>query len=155
MFVFSVKTTKKQLITSAVCVAAMIVLAIAAAATSTPIRSTSGTPMGSTFTTDTDRVGYLNSLGYETVSEPTKVQEIRLPDEADSVLQEYNTLLQQVGMDLEPYYGKRVKCYSYQVLNHADGDAVAHLYVYRDKLVAGHIETAKGQQLLAAQSKPE
>ncbi len=155
MFVFSVKTTKKQLITSAVCVAAMIVLAIAAAATSTPIQSTSGKPTEAQVKTDAERVGYLSRLGYETVSEPTKVQEIRLPDEADSVLREYNALLQQVGMDLEPYYGKRVKCYSYQVLNHADGDAVAHLYVYRDKLVAGHIETAKGQQLLTAQTKPE
>ncbi len=105
--------------------------------------------------TDEQRVGYLSQLGYETVSEPIKVLEIRLPDEADSVLKEYNALLQQAGMDLEPYYGKRIKCYSYRILNHVDGDATAHLYVYRDKIVAGHLETAKGQQLLAAQTKSQ
>ncbi len=105
--------------------------------------------------TNEQRIGCLNQLGYETVSEPIKVQEIRLPDEADTVLEQYNALLEQAGMDLTSYYGKRVKCYSYRVLNHPDGDATAHLYVYRDKIVAGHMETVNGPQLLKAQTKPE
>jgi len=156
VFVFSVKTTKKQLLISALCVVTMVALTIAVSVSASPIQSTVGIPMSEVSAeTNEQRIGCLNQLGYEIVSEPIKVQEIRLPDEADSVLEQYNVLLKQAGMDLTPYYGKRIKCYSYRVLNHADGEATAHLYVYRNKIVAGHIETADGHQLLAAQTKPE
>ena len=39
-------------------------------------------------------------------------------------------------MDLEPYHGKRVKCWTYQVLNYPADDGVsAHLYVYKDEVI--------------------
>jgi len=45
-------------------------------------------------------------------------------------------LQETVGRSLKDYCGKRVRLYSYQTV---DG-GVAHLYVYRDRLVAGDVE---------------
>ena len=66
------------------------------------------------------------------------VQEIRLPDEADETLLKYETVQQKASMSLEPYYGKRVRMYTYPILNATEA-AKAHVYVYRDNIVAGDI----------------
>ena len=43
-------------------------------------------------------------------------------------------------MDLQPYHGKRLKCWTYAVTNHPSGDNVlAHLYMYKDSIVGGDI----------------
>lgn len=45
-------------------------------------------------------------------------------------------------MDLEPYHGKRVKCWTYTVLNYpGENGVLAHLYIYKDKIVGGDISS--------------
>ena len=47
-------------------------------------------------------------------------------------------------MDLEPYHGKRVKCWSYRIDNYpGEDDVLAHLYVYNDKIIGGDICSTK------------
>ena len=67
-----------------------------------------------------------------------------IPDEFDEVFQNYNTIQAEAGMDLEPYHGKRVKCWSYRVDNYPGEESVlAHLYVYNDKIIGGDICSTK------------
>ena len=43
-------------------------------------------------------------------------------------------------MDLEPYRGRRMKCWTYEITNYPDDSSVlAHLYVYNDKIVGGDV----------------
>ena len=84
----------------------------------------------------------------EVENEPLEVREIRIPDQADESLVRYNELLKTAGWDLEPLLGKRVKLYTYRLLNDADSGAKVCLYVYKQTVVGGHISTAEGEKPL-------
>lgn len=139
MFVWSVKTSKKQLLSILLCVILLIAILVvvivwpsdaASAQTFSPAAAAS----------DGERVAYLKSLGYEVAPEAVEVREILVPDEFDDVFTKYNEVQKGAGMDLQPYHGKRLKCWTYEVKNHPSGDGVlAHLYVYKDKIVGGDI----------------
>jgi hypothetical protein len=141
MFVLSVKTSKRQVISIALCVvmlaAVLVTVAVwpsggAAAETYSPVSAG----------TDEQRLSFLKGLGYEVEQPYTEVKEILIPDEFDAVFQKYNEVQQSAGMDLEPYHGKRVKCWTYKVLNYPDDAQVdAHLYVYKDEIVGGDISS--------------
>ena len=94
------------------------------------------TVSGARVTSSEQRVAYLRSLGHEIVEDSEEVREVRIPDEPDEVLLQYDALQESAGRSLMAYSGKRVRLYSYEV---TDG-GVAHLYVYRDRIVAGDIE---------------
>ncbi len=132
MFVFSVKTSYKQILSALGCVAVVAVAVVMAAVLPEQATVVSATRV----TSGEERVAYLRSLGLEIAEDSEEVREVRIPDEPDEVLLQYNTLQEQAGRSLEAYYGKRVRLYSYEVEN----GGVAHLYVYRNRIVAGDIE---------------
>ena len=91
---------------------------------------------------DTERIGFLRDLGYEVTPQSVEVREVLIPDEFDEVFTQYNDLQKTAGMDLEPYHGKRVKCWTYTVLNYPGEEGVlAHLYIYKDKIVGGDVSS--------------
>ncbi len=136
MFVLSVKAGRRQLLSVAVflLVAVFAVVAVVAAPAMEQIPASATVKKAET---TEQRVAFLKSLGYE-VGSTEDVQEIRLPDEADETLLQYETVQQKAAMSLQPYYGKRVRLYTYPILNAAEA-ATAHVYVYRDRIVAGDI----------------
>lgn len=134
MFVFSCKTSKKQLIWAVVCV--ILLIAILLTLAFWPKKATDTAAQLSASTAE-EGAAYLRSLGYEVSG--GDVREIQLPEEPDQTLSAYNELLKQAGMDITPLLGKRVKYRTYTVSNHPDGAATAHLYIYKDKIVAGDI----------------
>lgn len=142
MFVFSVKATRKRVIMvlSGVAVAvAMIVLAL----TLPPSQTTGATPMDCKVVSVEERTALLAELGYAVTGET--VREVRVPEESDAVLDEYEALQATSGMSLKKYSGKRVKLYTYT----AEGEpsATVHLYVYRDRVVAGDVTATDGTQM--------
>lgn len=134
MFVFSCKTTKKQLFWAVVCI--FLLIGILLTLVFWP-EDTTDTAAPLTAATAEEGAAYLRSLGYEVSG--GDVREIQLPDALDETLSGYNALLQQAGLDITPYLGKRVKYRTYTVENHASGAATAHLYMYKDKIIAGDI----------------
>ena len=134
MFVFSVKTSYRQILSVLGCAAVVTVAAVTAAALPKEAAAVSATRV----TSGEERVSYLRTLGVEVAENSEEVREVRIPDEPDEVLLQYNALQETVGRSLEDYSGKRVRLYSYQT---ADGGE-AHLYVYRDRIVAGDVEVA-------------
>ncbi len=83
-------------------------------------------------TTADDGIAYLLSCGY-TATGGDK-EEIQIPDTVDSTLAMY---AKTAGIDLTPLLGKRIERRTYTVTDHPDGAAVAHLYIYRNNIIAG------------------
>lgn len=138
MFVCAVKASKRQIVAVVICVVLLAVMLILA------FRPSAASPTAAVIrAADNDqRVAYLLSLGFE-VDPEGEVREVLIPDVFDDPFTAYNALQQQAGMDLTPYHGKRLKCFTYTVKNYPDPAPVqAHLYVYKDRIVAGDISSA-------------
>ena len=61
--------------------------------------------------------------------------------EVDAALSAKVTEMQAAAdMDLTPYAGKRLKCWSYRILNSGNAEeTIAHLYVWQNTIVGGDI----------------
>lgn len=136
MFVFACKTTKKQLAWAAVC--GCLTIAIVLTVSLSPVQTTAA-PHTDPYTVATaeDGAAFLRQRGYEVSG--GDVREIRLPDELDDTLSAYAALLEEKGIDITQYLGKRVKYRTYTVENHESGNATAHLYIYKDTVIAGDV----------------
>ncbi len=132
MFVFSVKTGYRQILSVLGCVAVVAMAAVTAAVLPKQSVAVSATRV----TSSEERIAYLRALGVEITENSEEIREVRIPDEPDEARLRYDALQETVGRSLTAYGGKRVRLYSYQT---ADGGE-AHLYVYRDRIVAGDVE---------------
>ncbi|MBQ8395844.1 MAG: DUF4830 domain-containing protein [Oscillospiraceae bacterium] len=90
------------------------------------------------------QIAFLESLGWETSGEPVDIREVIIPEEWNSVFEEYNDLQKQQGFDLDKYRGKQATIYTYQILNY-DGaeNVVANLMVFDGRLIAGDVCSAE------------
>ena len=139
VFVFSVKTSKRQILSLLLCVvmliASLVVVIVwpakdASAEVFQPVAAAD----------DAQRIAFLRSLGYETAADSAQVREVLIPDEFDDVFTRYNDVQKAADMDLEPYRGRRMKCWTYEITNYPGEEHVlAHLYIYKDKIVGGDI----------------
>ena len=92
-------------------------------------------------TDNTQRVTYLQSLGWEVEPEPVETLQFLLPDTLAEPYLSYNQLQTAQGFDLTPCLGKQVSRYTYTVTNYpgrAEG-VQANLYICEDRPVAGDI----------------
>ena len=92
-------------------------------------------------TDNTQRVTYLQSLGWEVEPEPVETLQFLLPDTLAEPYLSYNQLQTAQGFDLTPCLGKQVSRYNYTVTNYpgrAEG-VQANLYICEDRPVAGDI----------------
>lgn len=94
-----------------------------------------------------ERARFFRQFSVEIDPESKTVKEVVLPQPLDEVYETYNELQLAQGFDLMPYGGKRVKCYSYAVLNAQpkDGDdspVRATILVYKGKVIGGDIASA-------------
>lgn len=72
-----------------------------------------------TFECNSERVAFLNSLGYIVEPDPEK-ENIIIPAEFNAAYSEYNELQRSQGFDLEPYKGKEAVKLTYRILNFPD-----------------------------------
>ena len=90
--------------------------------------------------TNDDRLAYLGGLGWQVSPQPIATEELLIPEEFDDSYAGYLKLQQDQGFDLSRYCGKRVKRYTYQVLNHPNGGEVtAHLLLCKNTVVGGEL----------------
>ena len=140
MFVYSFRASKRQIISIILCVVMLIAILVVAIAWPLGIyrrKRTSRLAGG-----NQERVAFLTGLGYEIDSQSPTVKEVLIPDEFDEVFSRYNQIQQQAGMDLKPYCGKRVKLWTYRVLNiPSQSEVRANLMVYKNKIIGGDISS--------------
>ncbi|NBI10688.1 DUF4830 domain-containing protein [Colidextribacter sp. OB.20] len=91
--------------------------------------------------TNQDRIDYLSAYGWQVSEEPIATQELFIPEELDDSYDEYVALQSQQGFNLEKYTGKRVKRYTYEVLNYPTGETgvQANLLLYKNTVIGGEI----------------
>lgn len=87
------------------------------------------------------RVAYLAAWGWEVHPSAVETLDLVLPETLDEAYASYNSLQAENGLDLSPYCGKRVKRYTYTVLNYPNGPETvqANLYLCGDTVIAGDV----------------
>ena len=103
--------------------------------------SASGVPNPKGVRSNQDRIDYLSSYGWQVAEEPLATQELIIPEEMDASYDEYLALQTEQGFDLAKYAGKRVKRYTYEVLNYPTGEAgvQANLLICKSTVVGGEV----------------
>ena len=103
--------------------------------------SASAIPSAKGIKTNQDRISYLSAYGWQVSEEPISTQELLIPEEMDDSYQDYLALQSQQGFDLEKYAGKRVKRYTYEVLNYPTGETgvQANLLIRKNTVGGGEV----------------
>ena len=91
--------------------------------------------------TNQDRIDYLSAYGWQVSEEPITTQELLIPKEMDGSYAEYLALQNSQGFDLQKYAGKRVKRYTYEVLNYPTGETgvQVNLLICKNTVVGGEV----------------
>ncbi len=149
MFVFSVnpkKTVRYFLPVGVIAVAAAFFLFfnIERGAAS----AASGNALSYRAGTKEERLGFISQFGWEVSEEPAEVREIVIPDVFDEVYENYNELQKKQELDLSLYCGKRVKRWTYTVINYpgypeGDDSVRINLLVFDGRVVGGDVSSVE------------
>ena len=146
MFVYSLKgSTLKFLAVIVVCAGILAVLVnVIPTAQEVSAKQTEVKLNYAGIKTDEDRIAFLAQFGWKALPEAVEVAEVAIPAEFDAVLEKYNTVQKQQGLNLEKYRKKTLKRYTYKLSEYSgyEGVTYANLLVYKDRVVAGDICTA-------------
>lgn len=139
MFIWTAKVNKRKIVLAL----AAVICAAAAAATLANSRgaeaSAAVSPKG--VKTEEDRVAYLQEWGWQVGAQAVLVEELELPKEFGPEYSQYLELQTGQGFDLGKYAGKRVRRYTYDVLNYPTGETgvVAHLLICKNTVIGGEV----------------
>ena len=99
--------------------------------------------------TNDDRLAYLSGLGWEVSLQPIATEELLIPGQFDDSYAGYLKLQEDQGFDLARYCGKRVKRYTYQLINYPAQDEPMQiaLLIYKNRVIGGQIQSASGSVL--------
>ena len=84
------------------------------------------------------------AYGWEVAEEPLEIREVVIPSSFDETYKKYNTIQKQQGFDLEPYAGKTIESYTYELKSYPNGEenVIAQLFIYNGRAIAGDIHSA-------------
>ena len=136
MFIVTAKFSRRKAVLSAVCLFLLIALSAALLA-----HSGRTDPDAIPGESNSARIEYLRSFGWDVESDPIETLSISLPDELVEPYLSYNALQLSQGFDLTALCGKTLERYTYAVTNypgHTEG-CQADLYICNGVIVAGDI----------------
>lgn len=143
MFVLSVKSSKMKLF---LLISFVILLAVSMIA----VTLHGGKPTSNTANINfkaanaEQRVAFLSQFGWNVTEDPIEVAEVLIPETFDDVYEKYNVIQKEQELDLTPYRGKRVKRWTYEILNYPGYDSDckcirANLLVYDGLVIGGDV----------------
>ncbi len=152
MFIMTTKLTKAKAITAVLIVGALLCGLIFCANHAN--KSEIPSPQG--MSNNDSRVAYLKAWGWEVNPSAIETLDLVLPKEFDDAYASYNTLQTEIGFDLSPYCGKRIKRYTYTVLNYPgiSENIQADLYLSNDTVIAGDILSTGTDGFIASLKYP-
>lgn len=83
-----------------------------------------------------ERLGYIQSLGWQVDGDETE-KDITIPTDFNDVYENYNGIQKKQGFDLERYKGKAVKIYTYKISNYESTDSVIADLIVCDGVLIG------------------
>lgn len=101
-----------------------------------------------------DRLSYLSQWGWQAKESEVAVEELHLPREFGPEYEKYLSLQKEQGFDLTDCAGKRVRRYTFDILNYPTGASgvQAHLLLCRSTVVGGEIV---GEDFMHGLAMPE
>lgn len=152
MFIWTAKLNKKKLVLTLT--AALLVSAAAFTFLGGRGTAASATVSPKGVKTEEDRVSYLQEWGWQVSPQAALVEELALPEEFGEEYGKYLELQTGQGFDLTRHAGKRIRRYTYEVLNYPTGESgvVAHLLICKNTVIGGEI---LGGSFLHGLSMPE
>ena len=143
MYVISVKLNKKRLLS----VVAALCIVVAVVFVSLPHKTNDvlANDVDITAKTIEDHIAFLSAYGYNVSEKPVQIQEIIIPAQFSDEYVKYNELQKLSGFNLEKYKSKRVKQYTYKILNYDDSveEVVANIMIFNEKVIGGDISSTK------------
>jgi len=138
VFIWTAKVHKGKL---ALALAAVVCAAAAAGLLSLRGQAVSAAVSPKGIKTEEDRVAYLREWGWQVSPQAALVEELELPEEFGEEYARYLELQAGQGFDLTKYAGKRVRRYTYEVLNYPTGETgvVAHLLLCKNRVIGGEV----------------
>ena len=107
-------------------------------------------------TNEADMVNFLSQFGYEIEPPAIEVTEITIPEEFNSVFEQYNEIQRAQGLNLKRFRGKEATAYTFRVLNYGtEGDVFATLIVRNECVIAGDICSPDGDGFVHGFRKPK
>jgi hypothetical protein len=142
MFVYSIKSSRLKYAILIIAGIALIVTLLLftrgdrAAAGSNAIRTAASTAQ--------ERQAFLSQFGWEIGDDPIEVSEIIIPADFDDTYKKYNEIQLAQNFDLSNFQGRRVKRWTYEVLNYPGyegrrGVVQANLLIDRGAVIGGDI----------------
>ena len=139
MFIWTAKLNKKKIVLTVAAVLCASAAAVTLLADRGAAASASISPKG--VKTEEDRVAYLQEWGWQVNPQAALVEELELPEEFGETYSQYLALQTGQGFDLDKHAGKRVRRYTYEILNYPTGETgvVAHLLVRKNTVIGGEV----------------
>lgn len=84
---------------------------------------------------------FLAQFGWDVEKAPAEEVKIKIPAEFDKVMNSYNELQRNQGLDLSKYRGKEVTRYTFKVTNYEGykGTVMANVIVYKNRVIGGDL----------------
>ena len=91
--------------------------------------------------TTSDIAEFLAQFGWEVEATPAEEVTIKIPEEFDKVMNAYNELQRNQGLDLSKYKGREVTRYTFRITNYPNysGTVMANVIVYKKRVIGGDI----------------
>ena len=90
--------------------------------------------------TEEKMIDFLSSFGYEVEPKPAYIYEIEIPENFNSVYENYNEIQRAQGLNLKRYAGKTATAYIFKVTNYDhNGNVFATLFIRNGRVIAGDI----------------
>ena len=159
MFVYSIRAGTVRFF-GVVCVALLLLVSLVAFVPELAPVAAAGVPEEENIcyenvSSPTDGVSFLGQFGWEIDPVPVENTTVTIPAEFDKVFSAYNELQRTQGLDLSEYAGRVVQRYTFRVTNYEgyEGEVLANLLVYRDRVIGGDICAAQAGGFLQGLEK--
>ncbi len=97
----------------------------------------------------------LTEFGHQLDDFPAKKMQITIPEEFNSVYEQYNDIQRAQGLNLKRYRGKTADVYVFSVNNYEyEGQVFATVFVRNGRIIGGDICSADGQGFVHGFKKP-
>jgi hypothetical protein len=143
MFMYTAKFNRKKAVAAVLILAAVLCAVIIIAGRLGGSGRTTSPPLSAIVRNNKQRVEYLESLGWSVDEDALDERQVKIPVKFSDVYTRYNALQMAQGFDLTRYGGLDATRYTYKVNNHpsSDENIVADIIVYKDKVIAGDIQS--------------
>ena len=95
------------------------------------------------YSAENDAIEFLSYYGWQVEEKPIESAPVIIPEEFDTIFEDYNLLQKEAGLDLKAYRGQKGTRYTYRVMNYPENveNVRANVIVIDGKAVGGDIST--------------